>query len=91
MLINCLEDLWKTAASDGASCPVGPSVSRTGAELDQIMEAWFLERSRSIESSLLLDQSRKLLERVLAGGPISANERRKARCLIRAIDRSGLD
>ena len=86
-----LEALWETAASDGASCPVGPGSSHDGAEIQQILDAWSLERSRSIETSLLLDLSRKLLERVLSGGPLSDDERRMARTLIRAIGQSNRD
>ena len=87
MMTNRVEDLWQSAPNDGASAPIGPTPARTGVEFEQIMDAWFLERGRSVESELLLERSRKFLKRVMAR-TASVGERREIRGLIRAIDRA---
>jgi hypothetical protein len=79
------EDLWVDAANDGASCPVGVSTSMLGAELDQVTEAWFLERTQRIEGLLVLDQARRLLTKLLAEGQVSTRTRKKASSVCRAI------
>jgi hypothetical protein len=84
---NRLEDLWKSAADDGASTPLGPLGCRTEAEFDQLLDAWFLERRNSIEFEMLLSQSRNLIARLLAEGSDSPGGRKKARRLLREIDR----
>ncbi len=82
------DDLWRTAADDGASCPVGLDTARTGAdgaEIDQLMNAWLSERTERIECSLVLDQARRLIAGMLAGGELTPRRRRQANRLIRAI------
>ncbi len=84
---NRLEDLWKSA-DDGASAPLGPVASRTQAEFEQLMDAWFLERRNSIEFEILLGQSRKIIARLLAEGDAPAGAGKKARRLLRAIEQT---
>lgn len=81
------EDLWDSAADDGASCPVGldTTAGAGGAEIDHLMNAWLSERTERIEGSLVLDQARRLLAGMLAGGELTPRRRRQARRLIRAI------
>ncbi len=88
--MNCrFDDLWSSAAHDGASCPVGLSATRTdlSAEVDHLMDAWFHERTDRIECSLILDQAGRLLSALLADGPVSPKKRREACRVIRAIRR----
>jgi len=87
MMTNRLEDLWKSA-NDGASTPVGPTTAHTEVDFDELLDAWFLERRNSIEFEILLDESRKLIERLLTEGDVSDSGRRQARRLIKAIDRT---
>ena len=84
-MMNRLEELWQSA-DDGASMPSGPLVTRTEAEFDDLLDAWYVERRNSIECEILLDESRKLIERLLADSVVSPSKRKRARRLIRAID-----
>jgi len=84
---NRLEDLWKSAADDGASMPLGPTVARTEADFDELMEAWFLERSNSIEYEMLLSQAHQMIAHLLSEGKDTPVGRKKARRLLREIDR----
>ena len=81
------DDLWTSAADDGASCPVGVDTTRTGvdADLDQLMNAWLRERTDRIECSLTLDRALHLLVGLLADGEITPRRRRQAARLIRTI------
>jgi hypothetical protein len=81
-----LEDLWKSAADDGASTPLGPLSVPTDAEIDELLDAWFLERHKSIEFEMLLKQSRKIIAWLLANGVDEPENRRKARRFLREID-----
>jgi len=86
MIKNRLEDLWKSAADDGASAPLGPQTLPTDAEIDELLDAWFLERHKSIEFEMLLKQSRKVIAWLLANGVDEPENRRKARRFLREID-----
>jgi hypothetical protein len=86
MIKTRLEDLWKSAAHDGASTPLGPLTVPTEAEIDEILGAWFLERHKSIEFEMLLRQSRKVIAWLLANGVDEPENRRKARRFLREID-----
>jgi len=79
------EDLLATAAEDGASTPIGVLTPRDGAETDQLMQAWYIERQSNIENSLFLDQARQLLTRILNDGEVTRTNRQKTRSLLRAI------
>src|SRR3954451_6080400 len=87
MMKNRLEDLWQSA-DDGASAPLSPLMSRRESEFEELLDAWFLERRNSIECEILLDQSRKLIARLLSDGDVTDSGRKKAHRLIRAIDRT---
>jgi hypothetical protein len=82
---NRFEDLLATAAEDGASTPTGLYPFRNGAEFEQLMEAWYIERQKSIESSLLLDRVHQLLTRILHDGEVTETSRRKTLDLLHAI------
>ena len=85
MMKNRLEDLWNSA-DDGASSPIGPLAIRTGEEFDDLLDAWYLERQNCIEFEILLDQSRRFIQQLLAETDVSASGRKRARRLIRAIE-----
>ena len=85
MMQNRLEELWNSA-DDGASTPVGPLPGRTEAEFDELLDAWYVERRNSIEFEILLDESLRLIQRLVNEGDVSASERKRARRLIRAIE-----
>jgi hypothetical protein len=87
MIKNRLEDLWESAADDGASTPLAPLAMPTDAEIDELLDAWFLERHKSIEFEMLLKQSRKVIAWLLAEGVDEPENRRKARRFLREIDR----
>lgn len=53
-----LEDLWETAASDGASTPFVSPATNSDAELEELMTAWYHERTERTEVTLLLDRGR---------------------------------
>ena len=87
---NCrFDDLWSAAAHDGASCPIGFSGNRPGrnasSDVDELMDAWFQERTDRIECSLILEQAGKLLSGLLAEGTASPKKRREACRVLRAI------
>ena len=86
-MMNRLEDLWNSA-DDGATTPIGPLETRTEAEFDGLLDAWYLERRNSVECEILLDESRSLLRRLLAEEDLSLSGRKRARRMIRAIDRT---
>jgi len=82
-MIDRLENLWKTAAGDGASIPVG--MSRPDCEFDALLDAWFRERQDSIECRLYLDEAGRLLRELLDTETMPAQLRRRGRTLLRAI------
>ena len=81
------DDLWASAADDGASCPVGVYAARNEAddEVDQLMNAWLQERTDRIEGALILDQVQRLIIEMLADGELRPGRRRRAVRLVRAI------
>jgi len=90
MTTNRLEDLWHNAADDGATTPLRPPTLTTEADIEELLDAWYLERQKCIEIEMLLKQSRKMIARLLADGVGEPEVRRKARRLLREIDQ-GLD
>ena len=89
------EDLWATAADDGASCPIGASdrgpgplrcePTPQGDELGLMLEAWSHERSRRIEAALLVDEARRVIARFVADGAASPVTLQRARRVLAAI------
>jgi hypothetical protein len=83
------DDLWGTAANDGASAPLGAFATyqpaETAADVDQLIEAWYRERSDRIECSLVLDEVGRLLSRMLAEGQVPAKRQKRAARLVRMI------
>jgi hypothetical protein len=88
---NRFDDLWVTAADDGASAPIGVYPARAAAEADaeadQLIDAWFRERTGRIECSLVLDEARRMIVRLLTGDGITPARRRQAQRLMRSIRR----
>src|SRR4051794_23536959 len=54
-----IENLWKSAAGDGALTPVG--VARPESDFDDLMDAWSRERQTSIECRLAMEEAGRLL------------------------------
>jgi hypothetical protein len=80
------DDLWTTAPDDGAMCPVGVSApSEARHDADELLDAWYRERSASIELSLLVEQARLLLSRMLDDDELSPARRKQAHRLLREI------
>jgi hypothetical protein len=80
-----LDDLLERAGGDGGSASTGIRTTPERAEED-LLEAWFRERHRSIEYSLILGRARRLLSRIQAGGMGPAVSKRQVRSLLRAIE-----
>src|SRR3954470_8933391 len=89
------EDLWSTAADDGATCPIGVSDRRPGPpvgspepegeDLGLMLEAWSLERARRIEAALLVKEARRVIARFVADGAASPGTLVRARRVLAAI------
>ena len=79
------EDLWADAANDGASSPIGVNSNPFGAELEDLMDAWFDERTQRIEGLLVLEQARRMIVRLMSEAGGSPTSRRRASQLVRAI------
>ena len=81
------EDLYASAADDGASCPIGVSDHHANScdDLDLLLEAWSRERARRIEGSLLLEEARRIIARLIAEGGSTLLARQRARRVLNAI------
>jgi len=82
-MISRFEDLWETAAGDGALTPVG--VGRPDCEFDALMDAWLQERQDCIECRLYLVEAGRLLRRILDEETVPPRLRKRARHLLLAI------
>jgi len=80
---NRFEDLWDSAAGEGASTPVG--VVRPAGDFDALMDAWFRERHDSIEYRLHLEEAGDLLRQILEQDQVPLKLRRRAKHLLQAI------
>jgi len=79
------EDLLSRAGGDGGLASTRICTISDRAEGD-ILEAWFRERHRSVEYSLILGRVRNLLSRIQVGDTCPTEIKRQARRLLRAID-----
>jgi len=81
------EDRWSSAADDGASCLAGVTMTRASddAEVGQLLDAWYRERTERIECSLVLEQARRLIAGLVAEDGIAPERRRQADRLLRSI------
>jgi len=82
-MMNRFENLWNSAAGDGALTPVG--IARPECEFDALMEAWLRERHDSIECRLYLDEAGRLLREILGEDQVPPRLRRRVRKLLQAI------
>jgi len=82
-MTNRFENLWETAAGDGALTPVG--VARPECDFDALMEAWLRERQDCIECRLYLGEAGRLLREILAEDQVPQRLRRRVRHLLLAI------
>jgi len=88
-MTNRFEDLWATAADDGAACPCGVESPRSDdverEELGLLMNAWHIERAGHIECALALEQAGRMIALLLAEADVSPARRRRAKRLIVTI------
>jgi hypothetical protein len=70
---------------DGASAAAGFLTIPDQSESELLMEAWGLERGRSIECTLLLRRVGRLLSRALATGQFTDRGAIEARLILRSI------
>jgi hypothetical protein len=85
MMRNRVEDFWKKAADDGASAPLGVDVVHPRADVEDLMRAWSRERGQCIEFGMLLNQSSRLISRLVVTDCLSQADRKRARALLLAI------
>jgi hypothetical protein len=79
------EDLWSSAADDGASCLARAYATESSDDIDQLLDAWYRERSVRIEYALVLEQAHRLITRLLADHELTTRRRREARRVLLAI------
>jgi len=82
-MMSRFENLWESAAGDGAWSPVG--FARPECEFDDLMRAWLRERQDCIEHRLYLDDAGRLLREILSEVDVSHPLRRRVRQLLQAI------
>jgi len=83
-MIGRFEDLWSSAAGDGAMSPIDSHATCLGVEIDELMAAWYRERTAQIEFALLLDQAEGLIDKMLIDGGVSPRRRKEAIRFLRA-------
>jgi hypothetical protein len=79
-MMRQFEDLWKTAAGDGALSPMG--AVRPEIESEALMDAWFRERQDNIESQLRLNEASRLLRELMDLELIPEWLRGRTECLL---------
>jgi len=77
------DNLWETAAGDGAVTPVG--IARPECDFDALMDAWSRERQDCIECRLYLDEAARLFRKILDEEAVPPRLRRRAKHLLLAI------
>jgi len=82
-----IENLWKSAAGDGALTPVG--VARPESDFDDLMDAWSRERQTSIECRLAMEEAGRLLREILDEARLPAHLRRRVKGLVQVIETCG--
>lgn len=87
-MANRFDDLWDSAADDGASSLTGVVLTRAdgGADMEGLLDAWYRERADRIECSLVLDKALQLINGFLADDKVSPRLRRQATRLIRTVE-----
>ena len=59
-----IDELLRSAAGDGGSLPINAKPYRM--DFDDLLNAWSIERSHSIECEMLLNLSRAIIARLMA-------------------------
>lgn len=80
------DDLWEFSVDLDEP---RPSLPQTDNELEQVLEAWYRERSHRIEACLLLDEVRGLLRKLVAEGDLTPRRSRQAHRILQAFRRLG--
>jgi len=76
---------WEAVPHDGASATVGFSNGFDRAEYDELFRAWCQELHECIELRFCLDETVRLLRRLMSEGEVSVQSRRRAKRLLQAI------
>jgi len=76
---------WESVPHDGASATVGFPPSFDRAEYDELFRAWCQERHECIELKFCLEETVRLLTRLMSEGEVSVQSRRRAKRLLHAI------
>jgi hypothetical protein len=84
-MIESIDDLMNVKEGDGASAAVGVLPLADRADLEPLLEAWYRERGRRIESWLLLCGMRRLLSRAITQGRLTGRDTHAARRILQAI------
>jgi hypothetical protein len=86
---NRFEELCGSAANDGAFSLAGlatpPAGGEADAAVDELLDAWFKERTDRIECSLALDQAFRWISGVLGAEELTPRQRREGRQVLRSI------
>ena len=82
-MTNRFENLWESAAGDGALSPVG--IARPECEIDALMDAWLRERQDGIECRLYLEEAGRLLKRIVCEERMPRHLRQRVKHLLLAI------
>ena len=85
-MIKVIEDLLRRSGRDGDFIKVGSPTTPDLTGIDQVLEAWSVERGRNIECVLLLDRVHRLLSRILAAGQLTDQSQREVKRLLRVIE-----
>ncbi len=84
-MIESIECLVNAKGGDGASAMVDVLPIADRAEIQPLLEAWYRERGRRVESSLLLYRMRRLLSRAISEGRFTGRDAREAWRILKAI------
>ena len=85
-MIKVIEELLRISGRDGDFIKVGIPTTPDLTGIDQVLEAWFEERGRSVECELILDRVHRLLSRILAAGRLTDQNQRAVERLLRVIE-----
>lgn len=78
--------LRQFAGGDGDDFAPGVGSALAAHEDAELLDAWLIERGRSIECLLILGRVRRLLHRVAADGLLDDRRRREVSELLRSIE-----
>ena len=84
-MIKSIEQLVGARGGDGYSAASDVLPIGAQSEVEPLMEAWYRERGRNIESQLLLGRVRRLLSRIMARSQFTDSDVREVRSILKMI------